>query len=170
MAGSVHLWSLPLNHWGGLDLPLSGLDLARRAAFTYRWMLAAARMAVRRQYLVQYMIPLTRGVCPGVPLKTAVFRNRRLQKHMASLHNLTCPQCNAWTRYYGSPDGTWVAESNIATPLSVLCITILIVSDAMSNTDPFALTTFDLLGMNMLSERGRIEVLGRSTEGILLTG
>lgn len=51
-----------------LEPPLSEPDLPRRADFTYRWMFAAARMAVRRQYLVQYMIPLTRGVCPGVPL------------------------------------------------------------------------------------------------------
>lgn len=72
--------SLPLNHWT-TEPPLSGPDLPRRAAFTYRWMLAAARMAVRTQYLVQYMIPLTRGVCPGVPLKTAVFRNRRTPRN-----------------------------------------------------------------------------------------
>lgn len=67
-----------------------------------------------------------------------------VQKHMASSQNLTCPQCNAWTWNYGSPEGTRVAESNISIPLSVLCMAILIVSDAMSDTDPFAVAIFSL--------------------------
>lgn len=62
----------------GLQLPLSRTG-ARRGVFTYRWRLAAARRAVRRQYLVQYMIPLTRAVCPGVPLGNGqVFHNHRI--------------------------------------------------------------------------------------------
>lgn len=44
-----------------------------------------------------------------------------LQKHMASPQNLTCPQCNARTWGYGSPEGTpGLSESNKSSPLSVL--------------------------------------------------
>lgn len=81
MGGNIHVLCLPLKerHWSP-DPPLSGPDLARRAASTYRWMLAAARMAVRRQYLGQYMVPFTTGRCPGVPL-----RNGRLSQPDNSL-------------------------------------------------------------------------------------
>lgn len=70
-----------------------GLTGARWSNVTYRCVFAAARSAVRRQCLVQYMIALTGAVYPAVPITARAVPVT--QKHMASSRLLTYPQCIA---------------------------------------------------------------------------